>query len=103
MSKIAKKITTALESHAADLAAGLPVRTTTVVSVRLDAAMSAAVKARADELDITVSALCGSIIERAMQGKRKVTAPPRPTGLAAMSPEVARRVKSLGGKARKKS
>lgn len=73
---------------------------TKIVSIRLGEHLASAVDSRAKELGITVSALCGSVIERAMTGKRKINAPPRPTGLAAMSPEVARRVKSLGGKAR---
>lgn len=75
---------------------------TKIVGVRIDEQMSIAIKARADELGITVSALCGTIIERAMNSKRKVNAPPRPVGLAAMSPETARRVKVQGGKSRKK-
>lgn len=74
-----------------------------IIGIRVDDELAQKIKTRAGELGITASALCWEIVRRAMQSKRKVNAPPRPTGLAAMSPEVARRVKSLGGRARKKS
>lgn len=74
-----------------------------IIGIRVDDELAAKIKARADELKITPSALCWTIVSRAMASKRKVNAPPRPVGFAAMTPETARRVKIEGGKSRKKS
>lgn len=74
-----------------------------IIGIRVDDELAQKIKARAGELGITASALCWEIVRRAMASKRPINAQPRPVGFAAMDADTAHRVKSAGGKSRKKS